>query len=740
MNNTKVKEMIKFSFYKNIQNKWFIIFNVITLLSIIIMLNWSFVTSLFSKETDEQKIFEIAVIDNYSLVYSDLVNELSSLEEFSLSKITENTYTSENIPNNFAIVEITPDEVEGFRTSIISKEGIKSTIYSKITDALYKIRNNLYKEKYNVTSDTLSVLQSELSINRVMLAVNAENSNIKELIKLFSSAITYLITILIFSKMANEIAQEKQSKSSEYILTTVSEKEYLFAKIFSNISILLIQGLLLFVYYFIAIGFTNIINIATTDITLNTGFLTNNISLDTILYIVSLLIYNILNLILLCIIQATLSAKTASTSEAGNTVSILVFLMMAAYIATIYIITPYTKVTNLLYVISCIPILSAYFVPAMMVIGQATTLQIVISLGILIISIPLTFNFCSHIFKNGILDYTKVKIKREKIISESDKQKKFLMKREMKNVGFVVGLAILLYVGSQAILSLLGNFILPPLLNKYFTDTDITLILQMILQTISLGLSSMFVFAYCDKKHKNEDISNDTHKKTSMFSKFKIVLIALLLIFTLQILLSGFIYPKLGLDYDITDMFDVNANSNIISKLILVLALAVTPAIFEELFFRKALLDFSIKYGKNFALIFSALLFGLIHMNLSQGIFAFIIGIIFGAIYIYTKDIKLTILIHFINNGFAAFTMILPDLLIVLLTLILIAFLITGFVFLILSMINKNSRKKVKSFLTSSLSLTSIKNKYIYIFTDFTFDVSVLLVLVMSILTENILR
>lgn len=47
MNRNKVKEMIQFSFYKNIQNKWFIIFNVISLITAILMLNWSSVSSLF---------------------------------------------------------------------------------------------------------------------------------------------------------------------------------------------------------------------------------------------------------------------------------------------------------------------------------------------------------------------------------------------------------------------------------------------------------------------------------------------------------------------------------------------------------------------------------------------------------------------------------------------------------------------------------------------------------------------
>ena len=734
MNSVKTKEIIKFSLYKNIQNKWFIIFNVITLLSLIIMTNWSSLSSLF--ETNEEvDIFKVAVLDNSNLIYDNFANALDEMEEIEFERITENTYTAENIPDDFAIIEIIPDSIEGFKTSIISKEGISTTIYNPIKDALFELRNNILSEKYSLTNDTIEIFQTDLSVNRIMLGVDNEDSEIKELIKFFSSDVTYLLTIMIFSKMANEIAQEKQSKSSEYILTTVSAKEYLFAKIFSNIAILLLQGLLLFVYYFIAIGIVNIINIASTDLTLSSGVLAENLSFDTIFYVLALIVINILNLILLCIIQATLSAKTASTSEAGNTVSLLVFIMMAAYIATIYVLTPSIKVSGLLYFISCLPIISAYFVPGMMIIGQATTIQIIISLALLIFSIPLTFNFCSNIFKNGILDYTKVKKKKEDVIDSAKQRELFLTKRKFRNIGFVTGLGILIYIGSQTIFALLLNLVLPTLLSSILSDTDTNLISQILLQILSLGLASSFVLAYCNKNNLTTSKRHLTN-----FSKFKIVLIAVLAIFVLQILLSVVLYPKLGLDYNVTDMFEIDYTAPILSKIILVFALAVTPAIFEELFFRKALIDFTLPYSKTFALLFSSLLFGIIHMNLSQGIFAFIVGLIFGSIYLYTNSIKLPMLIHFINNGFAAISMVVPESTVVLLTLILILFLIVGFVFLIKTLLNSQSRNKIKNYLFVPVNLPAIKNKYIYIFSDFIFDISMLLVLVMSILTENILR
>ncbi len=731
MNNDKVKEIIKFSFIKNIQNKWFIIFNILTLISIVLMVNWSSISNLF-KPKDELKVFDIVLIDNSNLVYDSFVEKFSDDKNYKLTKSTENTYTAENIPDDLVILEVTPDEEKMFTTSVISKEGIETTKYNPIKDTLLDVRNKLFAEKYNVTDEELDIFQSDLEINRIMLSVNAENSTTKEFIKLFSSAFTYIITVFIFSKMANEIASEKQSKSTEYILTTVSSKEYLFAKIFSNIAILLVQGLFLIVYYYIAAIIFNLINIASTDLSLSTVTFSSILSKDIVYYILALIIYNVLNLILLCIIQATVSSKVNSTTEAGNTVSLLIFVILLAYVATVYIITPYTKMNLWVYIVSCIPVLSAYFVPAMMVIGQATIWQIIISLAILIASIPILFHYSAKTFKNGILDYTKVKIKNKKEKTLEEQQKIYLTKRKMQNVGFVIGIAIIIYFGLQTVLTLLCGIVLPTLFSN-LSETDITLIMQIILQVISLGVSAFWILSYVENK-------KEKRKKVNLKNKICIILIALLLIFGLQYLLNYLLYPAIGLDYSTTDVFDISSNSSLLSKIIFILAISVTPAIFEELFFRKAVISFTKQYGTTFALIFSALLFGMLHMNLSQFLFAFIIGIVFGMIYLYTNDIKITMFIHFINNGLAAIELILPESYGIIIVLILLVCLVLGLALALIMLSKKRYGEKFKNICLKKVSLSSFNSKYKYIFTDYTFDISMILVVLMSILTENMLR
>ena len=70
----------------------------------------------------------------------------------------------------------------------------------------------------------------------------------------------------------------------------------------------------------------------------------------------------------------------------------------------------------------------------------------------------------------------------------------------------------------------------------------------------------------------------------------------------------------------------------------------------EELFFRKAMIDRLSKYHPIDAILFSAVLFALIHGNLTQFLYAFPLGVLLGIIYYRTQNIGYTILLHIAIN------------------------------------------------------------------------------------------
>lgn len=87
------------------------------------------------------------------------------------------------------------------------------------------------------------------------------------------------------------------------------------------------------------------------------------------------------------------------------------------------------------------------------------------------------------------------------------------------------------------------------------------------------------------------------------------------------------------------------------SLLSMLFVVAVQPAVFEELLFRGAALHGYRSLGPKKALLLSALLFGMLHMNLQQALYAFLLGIIFAFLVQRTGSIFASILPHFFINA-----------------------------------------------------------------------------------------
>lgn len=87
------------------------------------------------------------------------------------------------------------------------------------------------------------------------------------------------------------------------------------------------------------------------------------------------------------------------------------------------------------------------------------------------------------------------------------------------------------------------------------------------------------------------------------------------------------------------------------------LAVGILAPIVEEMVFRGAVLRSLLSvFDRRWhwvAIVFSALLFGVVHLNVAQGLHAFVIGLLLGWMYYRTSSIIPGILLHWINNTVA---------------------------------------------------------------------------------------
>ena len=83
---------------------------------------------------------------------------------------------------------------------------------------------------------------------------------------------------------------------------------------------------------------------------------------------------------------------------------------------------------------------------------------------------------------------------------------------------------------------------------------------------------------------------------------------------------------------------------------ITVVVVGIIGPIFEELIYRKGLIDIFSVFGEKGAVFLSALIFGLCHGNFYQFFYAFLLGLVAGYVYVRTGKVKYTIFFHITVN------------------------------------------------------------------------------------------
>lgn len=173
-------------------------------------------------------------------------------------------------------------------------------------------------------------------------------------------------------------------------------------------------------------------------------------------------------------------------------------------------------------------------------------------------------------------------------------------------------------------------------------------------------LSGMLAIVYAGNKFKYpvfDQLKNTKYKKTDLFCG---VLLCYGFSVPLSMLVSllSMLLERLGLYLPAT-----GNSTNIFwqSELIYFIAVVIAAPLLEELIFRGILMGSLKKYSPAFALVFSALCFGLMHMNLYQGISVFGMGLAMGFMYLKSGSLQVPVFMHMVNNLIAMIAGWVPD-------------------------------------------------------------------------------
>lgn len=111
-------------------------------------------------------------------------------------------------------------------------------------------------------------------------------------------------------------------------------------------------------------------------------------------------------------------------------------------------------------------------------------------------------------------------------------------------------------------------------------------------------------------------------------------------------------FKAMELERDAQEAALININS-FSRYMISLVVIGLLPAVFEETFFRGGLQNLLTRWFKGpwVAIIFTAIIFSLIHLSYYGFLVRFALGIILGFIYYYSGSLWLSILFHFLFNG-----------------------------------------------------------------------------------------
>lgn len=229
-----------------------------------------------------------------------------------------------------------------------------------------------------------------------------------------------------------------------------------------------------------------------------------------------------------------------------------------------------------------------------------------------------------------------------------NKQMLNMQKKELRRFGNSIGLAsisyVLISIIASSVLLLLGN-------NLYSTNPVFQYSFNLLLTVCAVALP-FGIMAIVNKKRYALPIvpSNKVGGKdlTLWVSFGMLCCVGSNIIVTLGVVPF---FKTFGYELSQSESLDPNSPFACIMTLI---SVAVAPAVCEEFALRCCAQQLIRKYGKAFAVFSVSIVFSLMHGNVIQFVFTFLIALIMGYVTVKTDSILPAILIHAFNNGMSA--------------------------------------------------------------------------------------
>ena len=335
---SKLRRLTIFGVEQTFKNKFWIILNVLMLIAAIAYVNFGTVKEIIEsrKEASDKDNINLMIIDETDSFENKILN-------FKNDKIVIKEYSESGVEDGNILVEISYDNENYIHARITSSEYIDMTYYSLFETAINEIRDEVFANRNNLSIEEVKKASNNVEIERIITTLDKELYDKYSGILLGASLVVYMLFIFISSSLASTIGMEKVSRTTEYMLTGISENAYLWYNILQTNIVVLLQGALSVIYIVIATLINSVLRVSFlgAEISLDVGLnVSLNIEPTVLIAAVVLLVQAIIAVLILSIIQAVLSSRVNNISDVSNsTVLVLFFVIFATVIFANFIPT-----------------------------------------------------------------------------------------------------------------------------------------------------------------------------------------------------------------------------------------------------------------------------------------------------------------------------------------------------------------------------------------------------------------
>lgn len=414
------------SLKKKLKSKWFIGINIFIFILLLIIININTIIGMFGGDYQQEKIIKIIDnIDEYDSI-SDSINKgskyfTSTIKVEKMDYIEEEEIEELVKDNTNMMVLIVDNDLDNYiKATLISNSRVNSFIKSNISSALNNVRYKRALKDVNLTQEEMNRVNANVEITDKVLFDsnnkkdkdnNNDNSDIMGVVAviIFTMPFFFLITTLV-QMIGAEINEEKSTKSMEIIISNVSPKDHLIAKIISCTLFTIIQISTLAIFMAIAILIRNKTgtNIQTDNNQMMNEIIKQiinpSIVRSMIRIIPLLIIFLIFTLITYSIVAGVLASMTTNIDDFQQLQTpIMLTISIGFYLS---ILASIFEGSTFIKAMSYVPLVSFMLSPSLYMLQQVSLVSVIISTVIQIIFTFLVYKYGMKVYKVGILNYS----------------------------------------------------------------------------------------------------------------------------------------------------------------------------------------------------------------------------------------------------------------------------------------------------------------------------------------------